>query len=118
MQNTFVYLKTCDTCRKILNEIKLPQPFHLREIKSNPLTADEIQQLGKLSGSFVSLINKRAQKFKQPPYAALALNEATAKELLAADYTFLKRPILLAKGKLIAGNSKADIEAMKELLHG
>ncbi|MFN3917159.1 MAG: arsenate reductase family protein [Flavobacteriales bacterium] len=114
MNNTFIYLKTCDTCRKILAAINLPSYYTLREIKTTPLNTSEIEFLGKLQGSYVDLINKRAQKFQTEPYSSIVLNEKTAKKLLAEDYTFLKRPILVTEGKMVAGNGKSEVELMKK----
>jgi arsenate reductase len=114
MNNTFIYLKTCDICRKILAAINLPDHYTLREIKSSPLNADEIEFLGKRQGSYLDLVNRRAQKFKVEPYNSIELNEESAKNLLAEDYTFLKRPILVTDEKLVAGNGKSEIELMKQ----
>ena len=37
------YLKSCNTCTRIIKEIKLNSSFVFREIKSNPLTLKEIE---------------------------------------------------------------------------
>ena len=38
------YLKTCDTCRKILGQYDT-RDWELREIKMNPITAEEVEEL-------------------------------------------------------------------------
>ena len=56
----FYYLKTCDTCKKLLNLIRPFEDIVLREIKSNPLDEKEIEDLYELTKSYEALFNKRA----------------------------------------------------------
>ena len=47
------FLKTCDTCTRILKQLDLTQ-FELQEIKTNPITANQLDEMAVLSGSYES----------------------------------------------------------------
>lgn len=84
--------------------------FELREIKSQGITNQELQELHALSGSYESLLNKRSQLYKSQGLKDKKLSEAQIKELILEHYTFLKRPVFQIGEKLFIGNSKATIE--------
>ena len=69
------YLKTCDTCRRILNEVNT-DGFELQEIKSNPVTAEQLNQMFTLSNSYEALFNKRARLYKSKDLKNKILSEA------------------------------------------
>ena len=110
LKATFYYLKTCDTCRRILKELDLPEDVVLREIKSSPLTPAELEQIKTHFSSYEELFNKRAVKFRS--IDSSGFKDSDYKKLLLSDYTFLKRPVLLIGEKAFAGNSKAVVTQM------
>src|SRR5690554_7387218 len=59
------YLKTCDTCKKILKQIEDLDQFELQEIKSNPVTEPQLEEIYAHTKSYEALFNKRAQLYKQ-----------------------------------------------------
>ena len=87
------------------------------DIKKSPITSDQIDEIYSATGSYESLINKRAQLFKQRDIDTKTLTEDTAKELLSDHYTFLKRPVLVYNGKVFVGNSKKEVETAKSWVH-
>ena len=109
---TFFYLKTCDTCRRILKELSLPEEVVLREIKSNLITPKELEAIKKHFSSYEELFNNRAVKFRS--IDSSSFQDADYKKLLLSDYTFLKRPVLLMEDKAFAGNKTIIVEKMKE----
>lgn len=109
----FYYLKTCDTCRRIMKELSLNEGVRIREIKGDPLSPEEIERLGKKAGSFESIFNKRARKLREKGLNVKELSEKEFQNLLNEDYSFLKRPLFELDKTVIAGNSKQAIEAMK-----
>ena len=44
------YLKTCDTCKRILKELNL-EGVTLQEIKTESITASQLEEMYALSGS-------------------------------------------------------------------
>ncbi|MGB1730134.1 MAG: arsenate reductase family protein, partial [Crocinitomicaceae bacterium] len=107
LKATFFYLKTCDTCRRILKELNVPDELILREIKSSPVTPAELENIKVHFASYEELFNKRAVKFRS--IDSSSFKDVDYKKLLLSDYTFLKRPVLLMEDKAFAGNSKETI---------
>ena len=112
----FYYLSSCDSCKKIMKTLALSDDITQIDIKKNPLTAEQLEVLYQLSGSYEALLNQRAQKLKEIDKSTL--DEAKIKSLLLSHYTFLKRPVLLYQNKLYVGNAKATIAAAKAALDG
>ena len=59
------YLATCDTCKRILNELQLPSEFLKHEIKQREIPVKELEILQKLAGSYEALFSKRAKLYKE-----------------------------------------------------
>ena len=113
----FLYLNSCSTCKRILEDLSLPNEIALIDIKKETLTPAQLEELYQLTGSYETLFNKRAQLFKQRNIDSQNLTESSAKDLLLDHYTFLKRPILVYREKIFVGNSKAEVAAAKKWLN-
>lgn len=112
------YLSTCDTCKRILDELKLPASFIKQDVKSNPLNDAQLEELHNLAGSYKALLNKRARKYQERGLNNQDLDDEAIANLLMEHYTFLKRPVIINKGEIFIGNSKKTVEAAKESIHG
>lgn len=111
--NKIYYLSSCSTCARIMEELKLKdKKFILQDIKTDPISKDQIEEMKALSGSFESLFSRVALKYKT--LDPKPTTEAEYKKLILSEYTFLKRPVILTKGKIFVGNSKANVQAAKE----
>ncbi len=111
--NQFIYLSSCDTCKRILKEVNLPNDIILRDIKKTPLKPNELKSFKNITGTFRSLLNNRAQKLKNIHKSVLS--EEKIFSLLNEHYTYLKRPILYFNGQLFIVNSKKNIEEIKNI---
>jgi len=109
------YLKTCDTCRRILKEINL-EGVALQEIKEEPITVAQLEEMHTFSSSYESLFSKRAKKYKEMGLKEQQLKETDYKQLILETYTFLKRPVAIIEDEIFIGNSKKSIEALKNKL--
>ena len=116
--NTFFFLKTCDTCKRIIKTIDLPDSVSLINIKENPLDSDQLDALYKSTNSYAALFNSRAQLLKKRGLKASELSEEEMKNLLLEHYSFLKRPVLIYNQELFIGNSAATVKAAKKAIHG
>ncbi|MBQ0117011.1 MAG: arsenate reductase [Flavobacterium sp.] len=114
--NTIFYLKTCDTCKRILSELPGLERFELIDIKSQPITADQLDQMYQLSGSYEKLFSKRAQLYKELNLKEANLDEAGFRKYLLEHYTFLARPVIIFDHKIYIGNSAKNVEAVKAAL--
>ena len=110
------YLKSCNTCTRIIKEIKLDSSFVFREIKSNPLTLKEIEMIHDLSKNYESIFNKRANLFTEKKLKDVTLTELEYKNYILENYTFLKRPVIITDQKIFIGNSKKNILELKKHL--
>lgn len=107
------YLKTCDTCLKILKQFDL-KDFIKREIKTEPITEEEIEDMYKISKSYEALFNKKSTQIKLQELDLKTLKEEDFKKLLLNHYTFLKRPVFLNENEIFVGNEKANILNLKK----
>lgn len=114
--DVFYYLSSCDTCKRIMKTLDLPDTIQQIDIKKNPLNDEQLETLYQITQSYEALLNKRAQKLKEIDKSSLT--EEKIKTLLLSHYTFLKRPVLLYANQLFIGNAKGTIEAAKTCLHG
>ena len=110
------YLKSCNTCTRIIKEIKLDSSFIFREIKSNPLTIKEIEMIHDLSKNYESIFNKRAKLFSEKKLRDVSLTELEYKNYILENYTFLKRPVIIKGEKIFIGNSKKNLLKLKKHL--
>ena len=106
------YLKTCDTCLKILKKYSL-KDWELREIKINPISTEELEQMYKLAGSYEALFNKKSNQIKLRELNLKTMTEEDFKELILDHYTFLKRPVFMTDKEIFIGNEKANLEALR-----
>lgn len=108
------YLKTCDTCKRILKEWNLNDTVELQDIKERAITVKELEEMHALSGSYEALFSKRAKLYKEMDLKNQALSEADYKHYILDHYTFLKRPVLIYDEAIFIGNSKKTVALAKE----
>lgn len=111
------YLKTCDTCKKILKQIEDLEQFELQEIKTNPITEVQLEEMHAHTNSYEMLFNKRAQLYKQLGLKEQQLSESDYKKYLLEHYTFLARPVIFYDEKMFVGNAAKTVENMLELVN-
>ncbi|MFZ1702692.1 MAG: ArsC/Spx/MgsR family protein [Saprospiraceae bacterium] len=104
----FYYLKSCDTCQRILKGMH-PHNFHLINIKEFPLTKPQLEELSALSGSYEALFNKNAQKLRLLEINSKPKSEEDYKKLLLEHYTYLKRPVAVINDSIFIGNSSLTV---------
>lgn len=110
------YLKTCDTCKRIMKEWNLPASVVLQDIKEEEVTVKQLEEMHKLSGSYEALFSKRAKLYKERDLKNQDLKESDYKQLILEHYTFLKRPVLLFNNEIFIGNSKKNVQLVKEVI--
>ena len=114
---TFFYLKSCSTCKRILNELNLPDSVTLQNIKTDAITEDQLDIMKNIAGSYEALFSKRATLYKERDLKNKSLTEADYKALILEHYTFLSRPVLVMDKTIFVGNSKKSVEAAKTFLN-
>lgn len=105
------YLQTCDTCRRILKQFDF-SGFEKQEIKTEPITAKQLDEMKKLSGSYESLFSRRAKKYKEMDLKNEKLTEKDFQHYILNDYTFLKRPIIIDGNQIFIGSEKKNLDTL------
>lgn len=111
------HLGTCDTCKRILNELQPLEGFELQDIKTEAISPAQLEAMQALAGNHEALFSKRARLYKERNLSATVLSEADYKNLILEHYTFLKRPVIIFNDKIFIGNSKKVVAAAKETIH-
>lgn len=86
--------------------------FEKQDIKTSPMTLDQIDQMKSLSGSYESLFSRKAMKFRSMGLGEKDLSENNYRQLIHEEYTFLKRPVFITNDQIFVGNSKKVIESL------
>ncbi|MEZ4875015.1 MAG: ArsC/Spx/MgsR family protein [Flavobacteriaceae bacterium] len=111
------YVGTCSTCLRILKEWDLPSNYALQDIKKEPLTVKQLDELMKQAGSYEALFSRRANLYKERNLKDETLTEGDYKRFILEHYTFLSRPVLVNGDEIFIGNSKKTVEAAKNSIH-
>ena len=107
--NKIYYLASCDTCRKIIKTLPKNANLSFHDIKQNPLTELEIDELYKLSGTYEALFSKKAVLYKSMGLKDKNLQEEDYKKYLLEHYTFLSRPVFVINNEVFIGNTQQNM---------
>ena len=106
------YLKTCDTCRRMLKEMDITG-YTLQEIKTEPISVKQLDELYSLTNNYEVLFSKRAKKYTQMDLKSQNLTEKDYRQLILDEYTFLKRPVIITNNEVYVGNTKKRVDIFK-----
>ena len=87
------------------------------DIRQNPITEKDLEEMYGLSGSYESLFSKKAQLYKSMDLKNKSLSESDYKKYILEHYTFLSRPVFIIDGKIYIGNSQKNILEVIKALH-
>lgn len=118
MKNIIFHLSTCDTNKRILNEVKPSEDVLLQDIKVDNIDAESLDYAAEKLGSYEQLFSKRARKYRAMGLHEKEITDQEYRQFILDEYTFLKRPVAIIEGEVFAGNSKKNVEALKESLLG
>ena len=90
--------------------------FIFQEIKTDPVTPAQLEEMKALSGSYEALFSKRSKKYAAMGLKNQKLGEKDFRQLLLDEYTFLKRPVAIVDGNIFIGSSKETLESLKKTL--
>ncbi len=109
----FYGLPDCTTCQKALRRLDYHRVTNVkkRNIKEEPLMRAEIERLAIVLGGAENLFSRRSSKYRELRLKDKEISETEMLDLMATEYTFLKRPILVANGKTIAGFFEKEYDA-------
>lgn len=108
------YLSSCSTCSRIMKELEITADnFELQDIKTNKITAKQLDEMKALSGSYESLFSRRSLQYAARGLKDKTLTEQDYRDLILEEYTFLKRPVAIVGKEIFIGNTKENVAALK-----
>lgn len=111
------HLGNCTTCQSIIKETGIDKKgFDMQEIKTEKVTASQLDEMKKMAGSYEALFSRRAIKYKEMGLKDKVLTEKDYRKLILDEYTFLKRPVVIINNKIFIGSEKKNVEALKQAL--
>ncbi len=116
MQKKIYHLSTCNTCQKIIKELEPLYGVVLQDIKVAPVTAGQLEEMKKTTGSYAALFSKKARLYTQRNLKEKVLSETDYKDLILEHYTFLKRPVIVVGDEIFIGNGQQEVSKAKETL--
>ncbi len=90
--------------------------FDKQDIKTQPMTREQIDEMKARSGSYESLFSRKAMKYKSMGLAEKELSETDYRQLIHDEYTFLKRPVFIVDDHIFVGNTSKVIVELKTAL--
>ena len=110
------YLSTCSTCTRIMKELGIGEEFDAQDIKKDPITESQIEEMQALAGSYEVLFSRVAMKYKAWGLKDKNLTEEDYKRYILEEYTFLKRPVFIIEDQIFIGNSKKNVELVRDAI--
>ncbi|HZG43783.1 MAG TPA: ArsC/Spx/MgsR family protein [Longimicrobium sp.] len=113
--NVEVYgLPYCTTCQRAMQYLQergvTIQNF--RDVKTQPLTRAEVEDLARKVGSADKLFSRRAMKYRQMGLHEQQLSEDDLFRLMTEEYTFVTRPVIVRGDRATAGFSAKRVEEL------
>ena len=111
------HLSSCNSCERVIDELKLKnKKFIFQDLKTEPITEEQLEELKDKAGSYEALFSKIARKYRALGLHEKVLSENEYKNFILKEYTFLKRPVILIKDSIFIGSSKNTLlEAKKRV---
>lgn len=111
------HLGNCTTCQAIIKETGITdKKFEMQNIKEEKITAAQLDEMKKMSGSYEALFSRRAMKYKELGLKDKSLEEKDYRNFILEEYTFLKRPVVIINDKIFIGSEKKNVEALKKAM--
>jgi arsenate reductase len=107
------HLGNCTTCQAIIKETGIEQKgLEMQDIKTEKITATQLEQMKKMAGTYEALFSRRAMKYKELGLKDKKLTEDDYKKLILEEYTFLKRPVVILGDEIFVGSEKKTVAAL------
>jgi arsenate reductase (glutaredoxin) len=108
------HLANCGTCQHILDEFGAKaKSFEKQDIKTQKITAKQLEEMKALAGSYEALFSRRALKYRELGLNNQQLSEDDYKKYILEEYTFLKRPVVINEDKIFIGNAPKVVAQAK-----
>lgn len=108
------HLSSCDTCQRIIKETgAVAAGYSFQDIKTQNVSAEDLDNWAAKVGSYETLFSRRALKFRAMGLHEQKLTEQDYRRLILEEYTFLKRPVIVVGDEIFVGNTAKVVAAAK-----
>jgi arsenate reductase len=83
-----------------------------RDLKAQPLERAEVEDLARKVGGAEALFSKRAMKYRKMGLHEQTLSDDDLLRLMAEEYTFITRPVIVRDDRATAGFSARRVDAL------
>lgn len=108
------WLPHCSTCQKavaFLEERGVPiRSF--RDLKAEPLSRAEVEELARKVGGAEALFSRRAMKYRKMGLHEQQLSDDDLLRLMTEEYTFITRPVIVRGDRATAGFARKRVEEL------
>lgn len=109
------HLSTCTTCQAILKATQLAaKGYELQDIKTQPITEAQLEEMHQRAGSYEALFSRRAIKYRELGLKDQQLTEADYRRYILEEYTFLKRPVVISGKHIFIGSDAATVQRLQQ----
>lgn len=108
------WLPYCSTCQKAVAylESKGVSVRSFRNLKEEPVSEDEVRTLAAKAGGVERLFSKRAMKYRAMGLHEREVSEDEMVRLMAEEYTFVTRPVVVRGDRATAGFSAKRVDEL------
>ena len=108
------WLPYCTTCTKAVAYLQERGVSirSFRNLKEQPLSEDEVRALAEKVGGVEKLFSKRAMKYRQMGLHEQQLSDDDLVRLMAEEYTFVTRPVIVRGDRATAGFSAKRVDEL------
>ncbi len=110
------HLANCGTCKRILKDTNATSVCSLQDIKTDNISAEELDWVAAKVGSYEALFSRKALKFRGMGLHEKTLAEADYRDLMLQEYTFLRRPFIILDENVFIGNAAKTVDAAKTFI--
>jgi arsenate reductase len=108
------WLPHCTTCQKAMKHLQEKGvPIRsFRDLKAQPLERPEVEDLARKAGGAEKLFSRRAMKYRQMGLHEQTLSDDDLLRLMAEEYTFITRPVIVRGDRATAGFSAKRVDEL------
>lgn len=104
----------CTTCQKALAHLERRDAKirSLRDLKAEPLSLAEVRALAWKVGAPERLFSRRPRAYRERGLHERAVSPDEMLALMAEEWTFIARPVIVRDDTAVAGYRKADLDLL------
>ena len=110
------FLSTCTDSRRVIKELGGMGDFEKQEIKTEPITSDQLKVMRDLAGSYDALFSRKAVLYRSMNLRDKQLSENEIRDLILGEYTFLRRPVIIIGNKILIGHQEETVNEAAKLM--